>query len=740
MRKRAIFVIVSFFALAIAFLIPSITYSKYISNSTEFKMLFSSSSTPPEPTFYFDASLDPDNENNFYRDTFREILMLDDLKEISVLVRNNEGVKVSNQDIEYSISIKENNKFKLVSDQGEEVESVDGTLEYDVGGGAVEDKVYLTLSKVEGESFNTRETLTILVASTSPEHKEIKIQIQIYTEETDESSINYEIHFVELVQDANGDIEINNVKYRKVIKSIIASDEESINGVTLDSVFGSVAKNERLRFTEGNTYYFTVHIENCYTAEIFIGQNGEIKQIPNSEVNEGYPLGTNLVYTPDGDSIVVDTRNGPSTLKLDYFKVLEDVFGDQTIIVELMEKYDLSVDEDSDDSQIPENAPTLDLHYWLKTAGTGYPNQGRGSFGKYKSEDDEKSSSVNDIDTEDGWDWFKNKKYVDGPVTMERAEDGTYGWVMVFQTNSNGNWILNAFEINGYAIAIPFKPKNISNNARTDHVQGNIDEYLKTTVLPDGTIVSIEFIKVFNDKPQRSYRITISNARSNLTVTNGNLNMYKTGAPELVIYSLEGVEGNEIYLGDTSRRLSDLFIFQYSDETGEIRFRIKDYYQLKEVKLMDIVGNGVSITPKSEGNGWYTIPSINKGDIDGIGLLYIIAEPMKFAIQFDKGNVASAEWDANWYDDNGGAYYTIEDTKYMRTDINAPEAAGKIFKYWEVGVGSDRLTIGKGRIVGFEDLLFAAYSNADSIKQVEVNGEYIYVITITAIWWWFGNC
>lgn len=113
------------------------------------------------------------------------------------------------------------------------------------------------------------------------------------------------------------------------------------DGISKESVFGT---NPRTT-TVNQSYSFDVNIPAGYTAKVY--RNGE-------EITHGnYPLGTEPIYTRNGNIITPDTSDGrPSSL------VLKDTF------------YDNNVTEDRNiEVVLTFNTSTLtfDAHYWLNT-------------------------------------------------------------------------------------------------------------------------------------------------------------------------------------------------------------------------------------------------------------------------------------------------------------------------------------------------------------------------------------
>ncbi|MCH5249579.1 MAG: LPXTG cell wall anchor domain-containing protein [Lachnospiraceae bacterium] len=138
------------------------------------------------------------------------------------------------------------------------------------------------------------------------------------------------------------------------------------------------------------------------------------------------------------------------------------------------------------------------------------------------------------------WDWGNSDS-----VEMTREPDGTYSYSWIFQTNDpQSSYFMDALEVNGVGITVPFYPHYLwdDKSGETIGSESGMDAWYTETTLPDGAIVRVEYLLVFGNA-QRHYRFIITNARSNVSITGMNLNMYIVGAPEFSIYQLEGVIG-----------------------------------------------------------------------------------------------------------------------------------------------------------------------------------------------------
>lgn len=159
------------------------------------------------------------------------------------------------------------------------------------------------------------------------------------------------------------------------------------------------------------------------------------------------------------------------------------------------------------------------------------------------------SDKFPNVVTADGWQWKDDKAFSLGPKGMWTNSDGTYTYSWIFQTNSSDSYILDALEVNGIPVYVPYFPKykwpggypNTADAASGESAQEANRPYFTETTLQDGSTLTVEMLSTFTGKPQRVYRITVTGARTNVTVTGLNLMSAGSGAPEFSVYGLTGV-------------------------------------------------------------------------------------------------------------------------------------------------------------------------------------------------------
>lgn len=438
----------------------------------------------------------------------------------------------------------------------------------------------------------------------------------------------------------------------------------------LDNVFGA---NRVSNLVHDGSYSFSVTTPVEYTAEVFryfrydkaygAGAEASVMRPNYAQVTRHgkYPIGTEPVYERNGDTINPNKEKGPTVFSLTATFPADNVTEDRLIQAVLTERT---------------YTPMFDATMWLKTANAGGDNA-RGTTGAGFGQD--YSAAPGNILPESGkgdgpWNWgsFKTNK-------KEMTEDGdgyTIDWY--FQTNDKDKaYFMDSFELNGVGLTVPFYPtQNYKSNTEIPEKERDGKSVTYTT-LPGGAVARLEFYREFGSTEkltQRVYRLTITNAKTNVTVTGGNLMMFNGGAPEISVYSLEGtyLDGEYIDGGDedtrylnyiqafvngkwVSQKLAKVIIEQNTDFTfatdngkGNIRFKLlpsyedpeytfKPYEDGKEPLQSGSLTDGDKIT--KDDDGWYyiTLKDNGKGENpDGVrfALLTITATPAKYTIEY----------------------------------------------------------------------------------------------------------
>lgn len=465
----------------------------------------------------------------------------------------------------------------------------------------------------------------------------------------------------------------------------ITKDGEYHQGFSLDTVFGK----DRLTQILDNSFYFTVTIDSRCTAEIYWND----EKISNELINDGWSLGTSIYYEQNG---LPNINKGPETYKLKYTAFNNNATEDYHILVLL---------------KVVDRHPTFDARAALATDNL----KGRGSTGI----DEGINYMSGNLRTLDSWNWNTGGTLRNTLQPLEKQEDGSYSWNWTFQTNT-GNFTLDSFIVNGVACMVPFVPTLNYNTGETRPPE----ETTKTTILPAGTNVTIEYVRCFNNDSQRVYSVTFSKAYVDLILTSANL-MSGDGAPEVVIYDLVGVKDNIVYINNEEFNLGKVVIGMSDTAITSLKFNVKDYYNNPTVTITDKDGTLLVTSDDVQQleNGEYSLSNVVMAGFKKIGLLYIKAVPTKFAIKYSPGIVTEAELPglANWYDDKNNNYYTIENSSIMMIHSAAPldMTKNKKFKYWSIGNEKIR----PNQI--FEFIYLTKYA-------VQENG--VYTINLTAEW------
>ena len=344
-------------------------------------------------------------------------------------------------------------------------------------------------------------------------------------------------------------------------------------------------------------YSFGLNVPNGYTAAVEVSYTEKNVETGKDEaktsdliqlngINNGYPLGTDPIYTGmDKNAGTPDMTQGPGTLLQSASLGETGVKSDRTVTITLVKKA----------------APTFDMSGWLKSTNAG-GNSGRGCVGTLNAKGG--ANWPNIIPTSGQWNWnqqdvYKNKQSMTPEKDADDNPTGTYSYELVFQTNTGDVFLLNQFQLNGTDLALPLTPMEVydganggtNTNINQDPitVNGEIAGTTYTlTTLPDGAVVKVEYVRQFhwNSDKQSVYRITITGAYSPVTVTSGNLFMSRGGAREIAVYNIS--EG----------------VYAIDSDTGEILPSAVEYYGPEQnnanVKWRSTYGPIVGVFEESE--------------------------------------------------------------------------------------------------------------------------------------------
>ncbi|MCH5179847.1 MAG: hypothetical protein J1F32_01360 [Erysipelotrichales bacterium] len=526
---------------------------------------------------------------------------------------------------------------------------------------------------------------------------------------------------------------------------------------TLSSVFG--ANRKTIVYTEA--FEFTVTIDSGYIAEIYYLKSNRLEKTDDGEIiyetnadgeyiyepyhatgsdfdlvdregvpyvpaNGGYPLGTEPTYDKTNDTgggnYDIEVVDGPSACNLTYTGYMRDVSEVWKIVVVLIKK--------------PKNPePIFDARLWTNTV---YSN-GRCSWGEDSDPSYGNYPNVNSEAKQSNWQWGALKT---DTQSMTKNEDpnsryyGTYSYDLVFQTNSGDDFILDALEINGVPLNLPFvpmkdiyKPEHLEKVKKTTYggdfaptEEEGYDKCSLVTYISDGITsrgmrVTVTYLRAFtwsNERTQRVYRVLIEGARTNVIVTGGNVHTYQ-GAPEMIVYNLAGIADDAVIIlanGNEYKEINSSVIVLNNNFAAieKVKFKLKDYYENPYAKLTrkngtTPIGDKIELDFELDDDGYYVIDLHNEMNalksLGGglIGLLSVRAIPIRYAIQYDLDTpevsindvyfLRQAEWFKNSYDNNNGKYYTVENTDTMRFHDFIPydTTNNYLFSYWKAEKG-----------------------------------------------------
>ena len=490
--------------------------------------------------------------------------------------------------------------------------------------------------------------------------------------------------------------------------------EVNINGTDVEDTWENIifGTNHPLK-TDGGAYSFTAWAPYGYTVEFYYDddtdpQLGKETKGTYTGVNGGWALGMYPDYSVVNKfTVLPNTDNGPQTLTMSGSLYDNNVSNDRKVIAVVTKN----------DEPIFDAATIIAKSNGTSDRGTSAYNKVRTKDGElvpydyedvYRWANGEESRYEYDasdpnlsytgtsnlakgnIATSDKWGWQDDQPQ-NGITrsTMELQEDGTYSFQWTFQTNNNNNGnILDSLQINGVSFRVPFLPKQKINNFPDEQASGvGLKSWYTEGTLPDGASVRVELLLGFNGTPQRVYRITVTGARSNVTVTGMNL-MQISGAPEFVVYELDGVTGvtesgntsyaeairyyskgdgwGDLYSLDGNTAESNLVVYQGTEEPNwngdpelhgaNIRFKLADGYD-SPYFLWEGARKGIVIDGQA---------SIER-NLDGT-VNYDSMKPVRTFDELEDGDMMDSQ---HIYTDGSGWYYI----RVARQDENVHKIA-----------------------------------------------------------------
>lgn len=517
----------------------------------------------------------------------------------------------------------------------------------------------------------------------------------------------------------------------------LTGEDTTVNVEGTDIAPGTTWKNiifgtDRPNKTDGGAYAFNAYAPYGYVVEFYL-QEGDAKPTLQmgrkaveedgqfygglyTAVNNGWALGMEPDYyngTPiEGGAILPNTQTAPETLTTSGVFSNGNVTSNRTIIAVVHKSADPTflVTPLKFNTDNVSNRGTSAYDKVRTDGGDLVPydyedvykwSRGESSRYKYKEDDptlsaEKKNLAVGNVATVDKWNWQSSAPYNDR-VAMNKEADGTWSYRWTWQTNNDHNgYIMDSLSINGVSIMLPFYPKVSLRNDHKVGTNGGGTTWYTEANIGNGIHVKVELLMVFHPDgaQQRVYSISVSGARSNVSISAMNL-MTGDGAAEFVAYDLIGITDRfgtasvEYYSDLNDWRTAPhggIVVDDDKTKTGlntngdpqsysaNIRFKLADgyaspYYLWEATKDGVISGVGgkddlqasiprkddgtvdydlmrsvksideISGTPESkyiygpDNNGWYYIRISTQGDYK-IALLTIVARPVRYILRY----------------------------------------------------------------------------------------------------------
>ena len=438
----------------------------------------------------------------------------------------------------------------------------------------------------------------------------------------------------------------------------------------LDTILGA----NRPTQTTDRAYVIEADGPYYYTTAIYDTADGEFSN-DNVLTDPKHPLGAEPTFESSTSEGVMADGGYSVLVKFGAYSKAAD--SDRIIVVVMRRKPD----------------PKFSAKKWLDTKNANT----RGTSAKESYEFLKKDGTPNVMSGGDiqepesnSWNWGTYQSAPSKDMTYDSNTD-TWSHRWTFQTNT-GDYKMDSLAANGVELSVPFSPA-FSANANETAVGMGDSRSCTVTTLPDGATVTVEYLYRMN-KTQRIYRVTVTGARSNVTITGGNLMMFGGGAPEFIPSVLVGVTGEVIdwfYGGswrtDAPKSLpavtngNNKFGAENTNNAdplygADIRFRLQEGYahpyytwmtqngdviqdsagrdqtsvvswdnegnatEVNPVKALPEAGSGETLDPRyiygPDEDGYYYI-RINSQGGEKVALLSIYSSPVKYVVQYLQG-------------------------------------------------------------------------------------------------------
>ncbi|MBR2669817.1 MAG: hypothetical protein IKE36_08515 [Solobacterium sp.] len=535
-------------------------------------------------------------------------------------------------------------------------------------------------------------------------------------------------------------VEYNGTTYHMADESEVAALQAALGDDADQLVFsGPTSVKSNVTYTEA----VEVEIPRGYSAQLRYGSTNQTPQ-----------LGVEPSYSINNEHKII-SRNG-NPLDLDYKYDIRTSTA-QTVTLTLTKRTSF----------------TFDASYFLRTVYTGgYYNNQDANYGDYRISNTLGARIYGDgtlgtSGTNKGKKNFTTDNVSWTFTTQNKKDSG--------KNQSGDQWMVDALEINGTTIEIPYANP------------GDSLPVSKTTTLPSGTVITVSLTNIVNQSDnytgatrtnyRRTYTITATNCYEDLVITGGNIvdidvsteiiaevlenvtyafNGYSTSDRA---YSGTGLEwqtwgvGEPIAVG-TNQSVSggrnwNMYGFNQTNNNA-MRFQIPTGYYNPEIAFVsttgtDLIGNvqlGNGLSRGAKTNDYYPITGNPTGGYyyfritdytannNNVALLRIRASLMRYGVSYAKGTIpvdaTIPEYDyGGYYGDGTLQGYNVEDNTYVVINKSAPTAEGYVFQYYTIDGAPSTQHYAPSQKVPLEDV--AQYGVYDASKQE-------YVIPLVAHW------
>ena len=525
-----------------------------------------------------------------------------------------------------------------------------------------------------------------------------------------------------------------NVEYNGTTYHMANADEVAALQAALGSDFDALVYEGPASVKRNTNYPEAVRVEipRGYTGQLRYGNTAQTPQ-----------LGAEPTHTLNSEHKII-TRSGDLDLDYNY-----DINTSQPLTVTL--------------TLTKRTSFTFDASYFLRTVYTGgYYNNQDANYGDYRI-----SNTIG------------ARIYGDGTLGTSGTGKGkktftadSVSWTFTTQNkkdsgkNQSGDqWMVDALEINGTTIEIPYANP------------GDSLPVSKTTTLPSGTVVTVSLTNIVNERDnytgatrtnyRRTYTISVSNCYEDIVITGGNIvdiDVSTEIIPEVldnVVYAFNGYStsdraysgtgfgwqtwgvGEPIAVGANQSvqggRNWNMYGFNQTNNNA-MRFSVPTGYYNPEIAFVttteqDLIGNvqlgnGLSRGAKNA-DGYYPINGnptggnyyfrvTNYTNNGNVALLRIRASLMRYGVSYAKGDISvdasiPAYDYGGWYDDAHEQLqgYNVVDNDYVVIDKSAPTAEGYVFLYYTIQGDSSNTQYSPSQKVALEAIAdFASYDES----------------------------